>query len=84
MSLSLILACLWAIAATLVAFLPMRLQFAPGLLLLVLSIPLIIYLGVEHGVWVSLIGFLALLSLFRRPLSYFARKALRRQKGEGG
>ena len=39
---------------------------------------------VEHGVWVSLIGFLALLSLFRRPLSYFARKALRRQKGEGG
>jgi hypothetical protein len=78
MSLSLILACLWALAATAVAFLPMRLQFPPGIVLLLTAPLLIAFLGYEHGVIVALLGVAGFVSMFRRPLGYLARKALGR------
>lgn len=78
MSLPLIIAALWVIAASIVAFLPMRRQFAPGLVLLVAAPVLIIWIGAEHGwIW-AMIGLGAFLSMFRRPLWYFARKAMGR------
>ena len=76
MSIPLLFACLWVFAATATAFLPMRLQFAPGLTLLIAAPILLIWIGIAHGVWVTLIGALAVLSMFRRPLMYFARRLM--------
>lgn len=75
MSLPIILACLWALAATITAMLPMRRQFGPGLVLLLTAPVLIVWLGLAHGwVWV-LIGLLAFASMMRNPLRYLIRRA---------
>jgi len=78
MSASLIFASLWVLASTLTAMLPMRLQYAPGLTLLILALPLLGWIGHDHGVWPAVLGVAALVSLFRRPLLYLARRALGR------
>jgi hypothetical protein len=76
LSLSLILGAVWVVAAAITAGLPMRRQYPPGITLLILAPVLIGYIGYEHGfIWV-LIGLVAFGSMFRRPLIYFARKAL--------
>lgn len=76
MSLALILGCFWVVASAIVAMLPMRAQMVPGLALLVAAPALLIWIGTVHGaVWV-LAGLFAFLSMFRRPLTYFARRAL--------
>ncbi|WP_424940145.1 DUF2484 family protein [Aliiroseovarius sp. S253] len=78
MSPSLIVGAFWAIAATIVALLPMRMQFPPGIFLLISAPLLIIWIGATHGwVWAAL-GLAAFLSMFRRPLWYLARKAVGR------
>lgn len=77
MSLPLILSCLWVVAASIVAFLPMRLQFVPGLVLLLLAPGLILWVGASHGWLWSIPAALALISMFRRPLGYLVRKAMR-------
>ena len=75
-TLTFLLACLWVVAAALVAMLPMRWQFVPGLALL-LGAPVLIWrLGVEYGWPAALVAVLAVLSMFRRPLQYYARRAL--------
>lgn len=70
---SLILACLWALAATATAFLPYRRQFPPGIVLLVLAPVLVVWIGHDYGVWVALLGLAAFASMFRRPLVHLAR-----------
>ena len=71
----------WVLAATAVAFLPMRRQFAPGLVLLAAAPLLLIWIGLVHGwLWVGF-GLFAFLSMFRRPLLYFARRAVRQTAG---
>lgn len=82
MSLSLILACLWALAATVTALLPMRLQYVPGLTLLVLAPVLLILIGVQHGWLPALLGLAGFLSMFRRPLRYMWGR-VRGQASEG-
>lgn len=78
MSPSLVAAAFWAIAATIVALLPMRMQFPPGIVLLILAPVLILWIGATHGwVW-AVLGLAAFLSMFRRPLWYLARKAVGR------
>ncbi|MDM8166584.1 DUF2484 family protein [Roseovarius sp.] len=73
-----LLACLWVVAAALVAMLPMRWQFVPGLALL-LGAPVLIWrLAVEYGWPAALLAVLAVVSMFRRPLQYYARRALGR------
>ncbi len=81
MSGALIAACLWAIAATVTAFLPMRLQFPPGITLLILAPVLLVWIGFDQGFWVAVIASLGFLSMFRRPLIYFGRRLI---KGDGG
>lgn len=76
MSAALIAACLWALAATVTALLPMRMQFPPGIVLLILAPVLLVWLAVVHGPLAVGLGLLAFLSMFRRPLIYFGRKAL--------
>ncbi len=78
MSPSLIAGALWAIAATIVALLPMRMQFPPGIILLISAPVLILWIGATHGwIWAAL-GLAAFLSMFRRPLWYLVRKAVGR------
>lgn len=76
MSLPLLLGCLWVIAATITAMLPMRSQMIPGFALLFSAPILLIWIGYTHGWLYAAFGLFAFLSMFRRPLSYFARRAL--------
>ena len=78
MSWALIFGALWVVAATVVALLPMRRQYVPGVALLVLAPVVIVWIGIAHGwLWgaLALAGFV---SMFRNPLRYFWRLA----KGE--
>lgn len=78
MSTPLILGSLWVIAAAFTAMLPMRRQMLPGLALLGAAPVLLIWIAAVHGrVWLA-IGLFALVSMFRRPLLYFLRRALGR------
>jgi hypothetical protein len=64
----------WVFAATAVAFLPMRLQYVPGVALLIAAPVLIVWLGLDIG-WIAAVGAsAAFVSMFRRPLRYFWRK----------
>jgi len=81
--LSVLSACLWALAATGVALLPMRLQYAPGLALLLAAPGLVAWLAADHGPWLALAGAVAVVSLFRRPLRYLAGRMLARVSGGG-
>ncbi len=79
MSLALILACLWVLGSAIVAMLPYRMQFPPGIALLVLSVPLVAFVGYSHGwIWAVIIV-AAVVSMFRNPLRYFWRKARRKE-----
>ena len=76
MTTPLTLGCLWVIGAAVTAMLPMRRQMIPGLTLLATAPPLLIWIGVVHGwLWLA-VGLFAVGSMFRRPLIYFARRAL--------
>jgi len=74
-SLSLLLAAIWAILATFVAFLPMRYQYAPGLVLLVAAPCLLVFIAMQHGIWVALLGLAGFVSMFRNPLIFLWRMA---------
>ncbi len=78
MSFPVVAAIIWALAATATAFLPMRRQMVPGLMLLVAAPVLIVWIGSAHGWLWALPALAAFLSMFRRPLLYFARRALGR------
>ena len=75
MSAALILACLWVVAGTITAFLPMRRQMIPGLALLITAPALLVWIGVVHGwVWAALC-LLAIGSMMRNPLIYLYKRA---------
>ncbi|SDD16386.1 DUF2484 family protein [Ruegeria marina] len=75
MSLSIILGTAWVLAATGVALLPLRRQYAPGLALLILAPMLILFIGYEHGVLPGLLALAAFVSMFRNPLRYLWGRA---------
>ncbi len=81
MTLSLILACLWVVVAALVAVLPMRHQFAPGIALLTCAPFLLAFLGYQHNIWIVLAAAIAIISMFRRPLFYMLRRLTTRNRG---
>ncbi|WP_171167224.1 DUF2484 family protein [Ruegeria sp. HKCCA0370] len=74
MDYSMILAALWVICATIVAFLPMRMQFPPGVTLLICAPVLIVWLGYDHGWFWSVFAFGGFVSMFRNPIRYCWRK----------
>lgn len=77
----LVLGALWVLAATATAFLPMRRQMVPGLALLIAAPVLLIWIGFALGwMWVAF-GLFAFVSMFRRPLRYFALRAMGRDPG---
>lgn len=74
MSASVAIAVFWAIASTIVAFLPMRRQYLPGGTLMLTAPLVILFLGYQHGwLWLVPAG-LAFVSMYRNPLRYFWRK----------
>lgn len=74
MSAALITGALWVLASAVVALLPMRRQYAPGVVLLVMAPLLILWIGWMHGwIW-AVLGLFAFVSMFRNPLRYLWRK----------
>ena len=78
---SLTLAAIWVILAAIVALLPMRRQFAPGIALLIAAPFLLIYLGYQHNAWIVLAASVAIISMFRRPLFYMGKRLIGRVRG---
>lgn len=74
---------IWVLAATIVAMLPMRFQFAPGFILLLMAPVLIYLLGQKFGWIAAIAALLAFLSMFRKPLAYYVGKLLRSISPEG-
>lgn len=79
MSTALTLACLWVLAASGVAFLPMRLQRIVGLPLVV-AVPVLLYLiAAAHGLLITLACVAGVVSMLRRPLAHFWKKLTGKQ-----
>ncbi len=74
MSFSMILGCVWVLAATGVALLPMRRQYAPGVALLMAAPALIATIWWEHGLWIGVAALLVFVSMFRNPLRYLWKR----------
>ena len=74
MSFPLILGCVWVVASAIVAMLPMRMQYPPGIALLIAAPLLILWIGAIHGWPWAVGGLFAFVSMFRNPLRYFARR----------
>lgn len=75
MSTALIIGCVWVLAATVVAFLPMRHQYPPGIALLIFAPVILGWIAFEHGWWIFVVGLFAFVSMFRNPLRYFWKRA---------
>ena len=71
---SIFLAVTWVLVATTVAFLPMRWQVPPGIVLLIAAPVIIAMLGIEHGWMLALAGTAGFVSMFRKPLLHYWRK----------
>lgn len=66
---------LWVLASVVVALLPMRHQYVPGVALL-LAAPVLIYLVASAvGWWAAAFALFAFVSMFRNPLRYFLARA---------
>ncbi|EAQ12001.1 uncharacterized protein DUF2484 [Maritimibacter alkaliphilus HTCC2654] len=65
MTVSLIAGCLWVLAASLIAFLPIRQQIIPGTILGLSAFALLGWIGYQNGwIWTA-VGIFAFVSLFR-------------------
>jgi hypothetical protein len=74
MNLSITLACLWAVTATLIAMLPSRdHHWRAAYVLIALGIPILGYVTYQNGPWVGLIVLAAGASILRWPLIYLWR-----------
>ncbi len=65
----------WVFASAAVAMLPMRLQYIPGVALLLAAPILIAMLWVQVAWWAGLLALCAFISMFRNPLKFFWAKA---------
>ncbi len=75
MMVSLVLGCVWVLAATGTVLLPVRLREVPGLGLL-LAVPAVAgWLAMDHGAGLGLLAAAAVLSIFCRPLAALLLRA---------
>ncbi|MFP7570352.1 DUF2484 family protein [Marivita sp. S2033] len=73
---TLLLMCLgWVFASALVAMLPMRWQYVPGVSLLLAAPFLIFEIAQVAGLLASALGVMAFVSMYRNPLRYFWKRA---------
>ncbi|MEE4346932.1 MAG: DUF2484 family protein [Paracoccaceae bacterium] len=81
MTLSLILACFWALAANLAAMIPSRdNHWRRAYVLIACGIPLLGYVTYENGPVVGLIAMAAGMSILRWPVVYLGRWMRRRME----
>lgn len=74
MNLSLILACLWAIAANVIAMMPTKDQhWRSAYVLIGIGIPLLGFVTWENGPWIGLLVLAAGASILRWPVIYLGR-----------
>lgn len=74
MSLSLTLACLWALVANVLAMTPSRdHHWRNAYILVAVGIPILGYIVVQHGPWVGLLVLTGACSVLRWPVIYFGR-----------
>lgn len=74
MTLSLILACFWALLANVLAMTPSRdNHWRNAYILIAVGIPLLGFITVQHGPWVGLLVLAAGCSILRWPVIYFGR-----------
>jgi len=79
MTLSLVLACLWALAANVLAMLPSRDNYwTRAYWLIGVGIPLLGYVTYENGPWVGLFVLIAGMSMLRWPVIRLGRWLRRR------
>jgi hypothetical protein len=74
MTLSLILASLWALAANLIAMTPSRdHHWRVAYVLIAIGIPILGFVTVQHGPWIGLLVMGAGVSVLRWPVIYLGR-----------
>jgi len=74
MSLSLILACLWAVIANVLAMMPSRdNHWSNAYVLIAIGIPIIGFVTWQHGPWLGLLVMVAGMSILRWPVIYLSR-----------
>ncbi|MCZ0811969.1 MAG: DUF2484 family protein [Pseudomonadota bacterium] len=74
MSLSLILACVWAIVANLLAMIPSRdNHWRRAYVLIVVGVPILGYVTYQNGPWWGLAVLIAGMSILRWPVVYLGR-----------
>ncbi|KUJ76835.1 hypothetical protein AVO45_10055 [Ruegeria marisrubri] len=82
MTTSLILACVWAIAANLLAMTPSRdNHWTTAYVLIAIGIPLLGYVTYENGPWLGLLGLMAGMSVLRWPVIRFTRWTKAKMRG---
>ncbi len=84
MSTSLILACMWAVAANVLAMVPSKdNHWSRAYMLIAIGIPILGYVTYENGPFVGFIVLLAGASLLRWPVIYLSRWVRGRLSGQG-
>lgn len=83
MSPSLILACLWGVAANVLAMTPSRdNHWRNAYVLIAVGIPILGYVTWQNGPWVGLLVLAAAMSILRWPVIYLTRW-MKRRMGRG-
>jgi len=83
MSMSLVLACLWAVAANMLAMIPSRdNHWRRAYVLIAVGIPILGYVTWQNGPWIGLFVLAAGMSLLRWPVIYLGRWARRVAGGD--
>ncbi|PYC48596.1 hypothetical protein DI396_06435 [Litorivita pollutaquae] len=83
MSPSLILACLWGVAANVLAMTPSRdHHWRNAYVLIAIGIPILGYVTWQNGPWVGLLVLVAAMSILRWPVIYLGRW-MRKRMGRG-
>lgn len=84
MSLSLILAALWALSANVIAMLPSRdYHWRAAYVLIAVGIPILGLVTWQNGPWIGLAVLLAGMSVLRWPVIYLTRWVRARLPGQG-
>ncbi|TMV07921.1 DUF2484 family protein [Ruegeria sediminis] len=83
MTTSLILACVWAIAANVLAMTPSRdNHWTNAYVLIAIGIPLLGYVTYQNGPWIGLLTLAAGMSVLRWPVIYLTRWTKSKMQGK--
>lgn len=84
MTVSLVLACLWAVVASAIGMMPRRVHWPAAYGLIVVGIPLVGFVTLENGPFWGLLALAAGVSVLCWPVLYLGRWVARRGRGAGG